>query len=99
MSKHNSCEALLIIYVVIWNLPMVSVVWIREALQWIFNCWNSDFDGAEEVITDFCLYVSPFPSTMVTARQPHAAALPLSTLSIVHSVDVGRLSLPLAIAR
>jgi hypothetical protein len=24
---------------------------------------------------DFCLYVSPFP--MVTARQPHAAALPL----------------------
>jgi hypothetical protein len=50
---------------------------VREALQDIMNCWNSLFDGAEEMNIDFCLYVSPFPSTMLTARQPHAAALPL----------------------
>ena len=37
--------------------------------------WNSIFDEVEEVIDDFYFYISPFP--MVTARQPHAAALPL----------------------
>jgi hypothetical protein len=41
------------------------------------NCWNSIFVVAEEMNIDFCFYISPFPSTMLTARQPHAAALPL----------------------
>ena len=48
---------------------------IREALQWMVDCWNGGFEGAEEMVIDFCFYISPFP--MVTARQPHAPALPL----------------------
>jgi hypothetical protein len=42
------------------------------------DSWSSGFDGVEEMDIDFCFYVSPFP--MVTARQPHAAALPLKYL-------------------
>ena len=53
---------------------------IRDALQEIVQCWNSVFVIAEKIVVDFCFYVSPFPSTMLTARQPHAAALPLKYL-------------------
>jgi hypothetical protein len=31
---------------------------IREAPQKMVNCWNSDFEGAEEIVVDFCFYVS-----------------------------------------
>ena len=50
---------------------------IREALQGMVDCWNSGFEGAEEMVIDFCFYVSPFLS--VTARHLHAAALPLKS--------------------
>jgi hypothetical protein len=33
---------------------------VREALQWDVHCWNSIFDGAEEMDIDFCFYISPF---------------------------------------
>ena len=52
---------------------------VRDALQEMMNCWNSIFAKAEEMVIDLCFYVSPFPSTMVTARQLHAAALPLKS--------------------
>ena len=61
----------------IWNLPTIWGVWIRETLQEIVDCWNKFFDVAEEMDIDFCFYFSPFPSTMLTARHLHAAALPL----------------------
>ena len=52
---------------------------------------------------DFCFYISPFPSTMSTARQPHAAALPLKDFFILStpwtSVGVAYLSLTLAKGR
>jgi hypothetical protein len=41
---------------------------VREALQEIVDCWNRFFVEAEEMNIDFCFYVSPFPSTMSTAR-------------------------------
>ena len=41
--------------------------------------WSRVFDVVEEMHIDFCFYISPFPSTMSTARQPHAAALPLNS--------------------
>ena len=50
---------------------------VRDAPQQIVTYWSSLFVVVEEMDSDFCLYVSPFPSTMVTARQPHAAVLPL----------------------
>ena len=56
---------------------MGSKIWIREALLYILDCWSSVFDVVEEMDIDFCFYVSPFPSTMLTARHLHAAALPL----------------------
>ena len=56
------------------------LVRIRDALQEMVDTWNSTFDEAEDIGDVFCLYVSPFPSTMVTARQLHAAALPLKGL-------------------
>ena len=43
------------------------------------NCWNRFFVEAEEMDIDFCCYISPFPSTMLTARHLHAAALPLKS--------------------
>ena len=52
-------------------------IWIREAVERLVDCWNGGFEGAEEIGGDFCFYVSPFPSTMLTARHLHAAALPL----------------------
>ena len=50
---------------------------ICEALQKVMNDWNSIFDVAENVGDVFCFYISPFPSTMLTARHLHADALPL----------------------
>jgi hypothetical protein len=50
---------------------------VRHALQKILDCWNNGSVVAEEIGGYFCFYVSPFP--MVTARQPHAAALPLKS--------------------
>lgn len=37
----------------IWNWLVVSNVWIRDALQEMMNYWNSGFDMAEEMDTDF----------------------------------------------
>ena len=67
----------IVIDVVIWNWLRLLMVWIRDALQWIFDCWNSLFVLAEEMVFDFCFYISPFLS--VTARHLHAAALPLKS--------------------
>ena len=50
---------------------------VRKALQWMVDCWNSVFEGAEDIGDVFCFYISPFLS--VTARQPHATALPLKS--------------------
>jgi hypothetical protein len=63
----------------IWKWLMVLKGWIRKALQKMVDCWNSLFDVAEEIVIDFCFYISPFPSTMLTARHLHAAALPLKS--------------------
>jgi hypothetical protein len=50
------------------GLPIVLKVWVRDALQEILDCWNSIFDGAKEMLVDFCPYISPFQSTTSTAR-------------------------------
>jgi hypothetical protein len=54
--------------VVIWNLPMVVEGLVRKALQEMVDGWNSSFVVAEEMIVDFCFYISPFQSTTSTAR-------------------------------
>jgi hypothetical protein len=61
----------------ICNRLIVLKISIRNALQKMVNDWNNIFKGVDEIDVDFCFYVSPFLS--VTARQPHAAALPLKS--------------------
>jgi hypothetical protein len=67
------------------------------------NYWNGGFDVAEEMDIDFYFYISPFPSTMLTARHLHAAALPLKAFFLWStpwtSVDFVSLSLTLAKGR
>ena len=89
------------IIVMIWKLPTVWQVWIRDALQEILDCWNRFFDVTEDMVIDFCFYVSPFPSTMLTARQPHAAALPLKSYFRLSTpwTSVGSASLSLSLAK
>ena len=76
---------------------MVWSIWIRKAVQKIVDCWNSIFDGAEEMVIDLCFYVSQFPSTMLTARHLHAAALPLKCFFLLSTpwTSVGGASLSL----
>ena len=65
------------------------------------DCWNRFFDVAEEMNIDFCLYISPFQSATSTARQPHAAALPLKYFFLWSTpwTSVGSASLSLSLAK
>ena len=90
--------------VLMWDFELADGVegLVRDALQEMMDCWNSVFEEAEEIVFDLCFYISPLPSTMLTARQPHAAALPLKRffrLSTSWTSDHSVLSLALAKGR